>query len=100
MTTPVPEVLRRLDRVDGELCTLGTFRRILPTELRADVARAFVGKYVVAVTRHSRRYDGEVVTVASITDGNVSHVLVLKEPGYWPVAISLATIDSIEELTR
>jgi hypothetical protein len=94
-----PELIAsKLEDIDGagRLRTRGVFRRLEP-ELRAEVARQLVGRTVVVVTKYDRDYRGDVITVAQTTDGNVSHVLIVKEPGYWPMALSLATIDSIAE---
>lgn len=90
-------IASKLETVGPLLRTRGIFRR-LPVELRADVARQFTGLTVAVVTKYDRDYRGDVITVASTTDGNVSHVLVVKEPGYWPIALSLATIDSIAQI--
>jgi hypothetical protein len=81
----------------GRLHVRGKLRNVDHT-VRPLVAYAFRGLPVRLVDKWARTYTGRVVAVAETTDGNVSHVLVLDRGPGLPLALSLATIEQLEEM--
>ena len=95
--TMTERVHARLGRIGGKLTTTVVFRRN-DDELRRYLAEQFRGLRVIVADRHGRTYRGLALSIAATTDGNVPSVLVVDSgPGQWPIALSLATIDSITE---
>lgn len=77
----------------------------LSSDRRRELADRFVGLRARIVVARMRSKDlteelvGRVVSVAIPNVGTIADVLVLRREGSWDVAISLATIVSIEEAT-
>lgn len=92
--------LARVERDDaGRLRVRGKLRR-MPPNVRALAAYTLHLRRVDAVTKYGRRYTGQLIAIAETTDGNVSHVAVIDDGAGFPIALSLATIDTLAEVTR